>query len=131
MNMKELIVALISFTLGYFTAVTDAYAQTQYFYGPNGNSAGTSFQSGNTTYFYGPNGNSAGTAFQSGNTTYYYGAQGQSEGTASQYGNTTYYYGPQGQPAGTVMSPNAPVRSPAPIYTPMPSAPAYNSFFGR
>jgi hypothetical protein len=84
--MKELIVALISFTLGYFTAVTDAYAQTQFFYGPNGNSAGTSFQSGNTTYFYGPNGNSAGTAFQSGNTTYFYGPNGNSAGTAFQSG---------------------------------------------
>ena len=84
-----------------------------------------------TTYLYGPEGQSLGTAFQSGNTTYYYGPQGQGAGTAMQSGNTTYYYGPQGQAAGTVMSPNAPVRAPAPIYTPAPSEPAYNSFFGR
>jgi len=76
-----------------------------------------------TTYLYGPQGQSLGTAFQSGNTTYYYGAQGQSQGTAMQSGNTTYYYGPQGQAAGTVMSPNAPVRLPAPIYTPAPLYP--------
>jgi hypothetical protein len=82
--MKELIVALISFTLGYFFAPIEVQAQTQYFYGPNGNSAGTAFQSGNTTYFYGPNGNSAGTAFQSGNTTYFYGPNGNSAGTLFQ-----------------------------------------------
>ena len=44
--MKELILALISFTLGYFTSITDVHAQTQFFYGPNGNGAGTAFQSG-------------------------------------------------------------------------------------
>jgi hypothetical protein len=105
--MKELIVALISFTLGYCTAATDAYAQTQYFYGPQGQSAGMAMQSGNTTYFYGP--------------------QGQSVGTAMQSGNTTYLYGPQGQSAGTVMNPVAP------IYTPPTQSltPMYNSIFGK
>ena len=76
-----------------------------------------------TTYLYGPEGQNLGTAFQSGNTTYYYGPQGQGAGTASQYGNTTYYYGPQGQAAGTVMAPIAPARAPAPIYTPAPLYP--------
>jgi hypothetical protein len=84
-----------------------------------------------TTYLYGPQGQSLGTAFQSGNTTYYYGPQGQGAGTAMQSGNTTYYYGPQGQPAGTVMSPNTPVRSPAPIYNPSSMTPTYDSIFGR
>jgi hypothetical protein len=107
--MKELFLVAIAFTLGFFCGATEAQ----------------------TTYLYGPQGQSLGTAFQSGNTTYYYGAQGQSQGTASQYGNTTYYYGAQGQAAGTVTSPNAPVRSPAPIYTPASEAPAYNSIFGR
>jgi hypothetical protein len=107
--MKELFLVAIAFTLGFFCGATEAQ----------------------TTYLYGPQGQSLGTAFQSGNTTYYYGAQGQSQGTASQYGNTTYYYGPQGQAAGTVMSPNTPVRSPAPIYNPAPSVPTYNSLFGR
>jgi uncharacterized protein YaaQ len=107
MNMKELIVALISFTLGYCTAATDVYAQTQYFYGPQGQAAGMAMQSGNTTYFYGP--------------------QGQAAGTAMQSGNTTYLYGPQGQSAGTVMNPVAP------IYTPPTQSltPMYNSIFGR
>ena len=76
-----------------------------------------------TTYLYGPEGQSLGTAFQSGNTTYYYGPQGQGAGTASQYGNTTSYYGPQGQAAGTVMAPTAPARAPAPIYIPAPLYP--------
>lgn len=109
--MSNFFLVAIGFALGFFVGVGEATAQT--------------------TYLYGPQGQSLGTAFQSGNTTYYYGAQGQSQGTASQYGNTTYYYGPQGQAAGTVMSPNAPVRSPAPIYNPAPEAPAYNSLFGR
>jgi hypothetical protein len=105
--MKELIVALISFTLGYFTAVTDTYAQTQYFYGPQGQAAGTAMQSGNTTYFYG--------------------SQGQAAGIAIQSGNTTYLYNPQGQSAGTVMN------SVAPIYTPPTQSltPIFDSVFGR
>jgi YD repeat-containing protein len=109
--MKELIVALISFTLGYCTAATDVYAQTQYFYGPQGQTVGTAMQSGNTTYFYGP--------------------QGQSQGTAMRSGNTTYVYGPQGEAVGTVMAPAAPLVLPnyntsAPSLTPM-----YDSIFGR
>ena len=105
--MKELIVALISFTLGYCTAATDVYAQTQYFYGPQGQAAGTAMQSGNTTYFYG--------------------SQGQAAGTAIQSGNTTYLYNPQGQSAGTVMN------SVAPIYTPPTQSltPIFDSVFGR
>jgi YD repeat-containing protein len=106
--MKELIVALISFTLGYFTAVTDAYAQTTYLYGAQGQSLGTVQQSGNTQYFYGP--------------------QGQSQGTAMRSGNTTYVYGPQGQALGTVMAPMVlpSYNTPAPSLTPM-----YDSIFGR
>jgi glutamate synthase domain-containing protein 3 len=80
MNMKELIVALISFTLGYFTAVTDAYAQTTAIYGPNGQYVGQTFQSGNTTSFYGPTGQYQGQAFRSGNTTSLYGPTGQYQG---------------------------------------------------
>jgi hypothetical protein len=106
--MKSIFIFIAGFIVGYVFTITGCNAQT--------------------TYLYGPQGQSLGTAFQSGNTTYYYGAQGQSQGTASQYGNTTYYYGPQGQGAGTVTSPNTPVRSPAPIYTPEPT---YNSTFGR
>jgi YD repeat-containing protein len=113
MNMKELIVALVSFTIGYLTAVTDVHAQTQYFYGPNGQSAGTAMRSGNTTYFYGPNGQSAGTAMQS--------------------GNSTYLYGPNGQSAGTVMNSAVPVYTPIPMYTPPTQSltPMFDSVFGR
>jgi len=78
--MKELIVALISFTLGYFTAATDAYAQTQYFYGPNGQYQGQAMRSGNTQYFYGANGQYQGQALQSGNITSLYNANGQYQG---------------------------------------------------
>jgi hypothetical protein len=84
--MKELIIALISFTLGYFTAVTDAYAQTQYFYGPNGQYQGQALRSGNTQYFYGANGQYQGQALQSGNITSLYNANGQYQGQA--FGNT-------------------------------------------
>jgi YD repeat-containing protein len=109
--MKELIIALISFTLGYFTAVTDVHAQTTYLYGAQGQSLGTVQQSGNTQYFYGP--------------------QGQSQGTAMRSGNTTYIYGPQGQAVGTVMSPVAPMVLPS-YNTPAPSlTPMYDSIFGR
>ncbi len=111
--MKELIVALISFTLGYFTAVTDVQAQTQYFYGSNGQSAGAAIKSGNSTYFYGPNGQSAGTTIQS--------------------GNSTYLYGPNGQSAGTVMNSAVPVYTPIPMYTPPTQllTPMFDSVFGR
>jgi YD repeat-containing protein len=60
----------------------NAFAQTQYYYGPQGQAQGTANQSGNTTYYYGPQGQAQGTATQSGNTTYYYGPEGQSQGTA-------------------------------------------------
>ena len=88
-----------------------AIAQTQYFYGPNGQSAGSAMQSGNTTYFYGPNGQSAGSAMQS--------------------GNSTYLYGPNGQSAGSVINQSAPIYTPVPIYTPPTQSltPMYNSIF--
>ena len=63
--MKDLILVLISFAVGYFAAITDTQAQTQFFYGPNGQSAGTAIKSGNSTYFYGPQGQSAGTVMNS------------------------------------------------------------------
>jgi len=109
MKMKELIVALISFTLGYFTAATDAYAQTQYFYGPNGQYQGQAMRSGNTQYFYGANGQYQGQALQSGNITSLYNANGQY----------------QGQTMG-----NTPV---VPIYTPPTQSltPMFDSVFGR
>ena len=78
--MKELIVALISFTLGYFTAATDVQAQTQYFYGSNGQYQGQALRSGNTQYFYGANGQYQGQALQSGNITSLYNANGQYQG---------------------------------------------------
>ena len=109
MNMKELIVALISFTLGYFTAATDAYAQTQYFYGPNGQYQGQALRSGNTQYFYGANGQYQGQSLQSGNNQYFYGANGQYQGQT--FGNT---------PA-------------VPVYTPPTQSltPMFDSIFGR
>jgi hypothetical protein len=109
MNMKELIVALISFTLGYFTAVTDAYAQTQYFYGPNGQYQGQAMRSGNTQYFYGPTGQYQGQAFRNGNSTSLYGPTGQYQGQT--FSNT----------------PTAPV-----IIAPQQSlTPMFDSVFGR
>jgi hypothetical protein len=59
---------------------TGALAQTQYFYGPNGQYQGQAMQSGNNQFFYGANGQYQGQAMQSGNSTYFYGPQGQSQG---------------------------------------------------
>jgi glutamate synthase domain-containing protein 3 len=109
--MKELIVALISFTLGYFTAATDAYAQTQYFYGPNGQYQGQAMRSGNTQYFYGANGQYQGQALQSGNITSLYGANGQYQGQTM--GNT-------------VIAPPVLIVPPTQSLTPM-----FDSVFGR
>ena len=81
-----------------------------------------------TTYLYGAQGQSLGTVQQSGNTQYFYGSQGQSLGTAQQSGNTTYVYGAQGQSLGTVM---APFVAPAPVYNPSSRTPIYDSIFGR
>jgi hypothetical protein len=109
MKMKELIVALISFTLGYFTAATDAQAQTTAIYGPNGQYVGQAFQSGNVTSFYGPTGQYQGQAFRSGNTTSLYGANGQYQGQT--FGST-------------------PV---VPVYTPPTQSltPMFDSIFGK
>jgi YD repeat-containing protein len=83
-----------------------------------------------TTYLYGAQGQSLGTVQQFGNTQYFYGAQGQSLGNAQQSGNTTYVYGGQGQSVGTVI---APVYQNMPTYTPNPNSmtPIYDSIFGR
>ena len=107
--MKELIVALISFTLGYFFAATEVQAQTQYFYGSNGQYQGQALRSGNTQYFYGANGQYQGQSLQSGNITSLYNANGQYQGQT--FGNT---------PA-------------VPVYTPPTQSltPMYDSIFGR
>lgn len=84
-----------------------------------------------TTYVYGPQGQSLGTATQSGNTTYYYGPQGQSQGTATRSGNTTYVYGPQGQSVGTVSSPVAPLVMPVYQAPTQSLTPVYDSIFGK
>ena len=107
--MKELILVLISFTVGYFAAITDAYAQTTAIYGPNGQYVGQTFQSGNVTSFYGPTGQYQGQAFRSGNTTSLYGANGQYQGQT--FSNT---------PA-------------VPVYTPPTQSltPMFDSIFGR
>jgi hypothetical protein len=109
--MKELIIALISFTLGYFTAVTDVHAQTQYFYGPNGQYQGQAMRSGNTQYFYGANGQYQGQALQSGNITSLYNANGQYQGQTM--GNT-------------VIIPPVIIAPPTQSLTPM-----FDSIFGR
>ena len=45
---------------------TTALAQTQYYYGSQGQSLGTATQSGNTTYYYGPQGQSQGQVINQG-----------------------------------------------------------------
>lgn len=84
-----------------------------------------------TTYLYGAQGQSLGTVQQSGNTQYFYGPQGQSQGTAMRSGNTTYVYGPQGQSVGTVMAPVAPLVMPVYQAPTQSLTPVYDSIFGR
>jgi len=84
-----------------------------------------------TTYIYGPQGQNAGSAVKSGNTTYFYGAQGQNVGTATTSDNTTYVYGSQGQNIGT-MTNLTPVFV-VPSYAPNPTSltPMYDSIFNK
>ena len=105
------IVALLAAFLAGAIWENQAYAQTTYLYGPQGQSLGTVQQSGNTQYFYGP--------------------QGQSQGTAMRSGNTTYVYGPQGQSVGTVMAPVAPLVMPVYQAPTQSLTPVYDSIFGR
>lgn len=65
---------------------SNAIAQTQYFYGPNGQYQGQAMRSGNTQYFYNANGQYQGQALQSGNITSLYNANGQYQGQT--FGNT-------------------------------------------
>jgi hypothetical protein len=105
------IVALLAAFLAGAIWENQAYAQTTYLYGAQGQSLGTVQQSGNTQYFYGPT--------------------GESQGTATRSGNTTYVYGNQGQSLGTITSPT--VQTPILAYpTPTQSlTPVYDSIFGR
>ena len=105
------IVALLAAFLAGAIWENQAYAQTTYLYGAQGQSLGTVQQSGNTQYFYGP--------------------QGQSLGNAQQSGNTTYVYGPQGQSVGTVMAPVAPLVMPVYQAPTQSLTPVYDSIFGR
>lgn len=84
-----------------------------------------------TTYLYGPQGQSLGTVHQSGNTQYFYGPQGESQGTATRSGNTTYVYGSQGQSLGTVTAPAAPLVMPVYTQPNQSLTPMYDSIFGR
>ena len=88
---------------------SNAIAQTQYFYGPNGQYQGQAMQSGNTQYFYGANGQYQGQALQSGNVTSLYNANGQFQGQTM--GNTFI----------------------TPVYTPPTQSltPMFDSIFGR
>jgi YD repeat-containing protein len=108
MKLTLQIIVLIAAFLAGAIWENQAYAQTTYLYGAQGQSLGTVQQSGNTQYFYGP--------------------QGESRGTAMQSGSTTYVYGAQGQSLGTVM---APFVAPAPVYNPSSMTPIYDSIFGR
>jgi hypothetical protein len=105
----QIVALLVAFLAGAIWE-NQAYAQTTYIYGSQGQSLGTTFQSGNTQYFYGPT--------------------GESQGTATRSGNTTYVYGNQGQSLGTVTSPNAP--APILAYPATQSlTPVYDSIFGK
>ena len=82
-----------------------------------------------TQYFYGPNGQYQGQALQSGTTQFFYGADGQYQGQAFRNGNTTSLYGANGQYQGQTFS-NTPT---VPVYTPPTQSltPMYDSIFGR
>ena len=87
-------------TLLFLTLLSvNAFAQTQQFYGANGQYQGQAMQSGNTTQFYGANGQYQGQAMQSGNTTQYYGGNGQYQGqTMNQAPAPVQNYGNQPLP---------------------------------
>jgi hypothetical protein len=106
----QIIALLVAFLAGAIWE-NQAYAQTTYLYGNQGQSLGTVTQSGNTQYFYGPT--------------------GESQGTATRSGNTTYVYGPQGQSVGTVMAPVAPLVMPVYQAPTQSLTPVYDSIFGR
>lgn len=93
---------------GWLAGVSDCQAQTQYFYGSQGQAIGTAQTFGGTTYFYN--------------------AQGQSVASAQQFSGTTYVYGSQGQNLGTVQT------FTPPTYT-IPATPSltpiYDSIFGK
>jgi YD repeat-containing protein len=112
--MKQFLIMAAIYGCGIVSGygLNDCQAQTQYYYGPQGQSQGTATRSGNTTYYYGPQGQSAGTATQSGNTTYYYGPQGQSQGTTTA---PSYNYNP----------------APIPLINQQSLTPQYDSIFGR
>jgi len=82
-----------------------------------------------TQYFYGPNGQYQGQALQSGTTQFFYGADGQYQGQAFRNGNTTSLYGANGQYQGQTFS-NTPT---VPVYTPPTQSltPMFDSIFGR
>lgn len=72
-------------------ASSQAFGQTQYYYGSGGQMQGYSNQVGNSTYYYGSGGQSLGYSNSVGNNTYYYGPGGQSQGYTTQpYGGAQF-----------------------------------------
>ena len=105
---SNLFYLIIGICMGWLANASDCMAQTQYFYGAQGQAIGTAQTFNGTTYFYN--------------------AQGQSVASAQQFSGTTYVYGSQGQNLGTVQTftPSAYTMPTTPSLTPI-----YDSIFGK
>ena len=63
-----------------------AQAETQFFYGNQGQDIGSSQSAGTSKFYYDANGNNVATSLKAGNTTYYYGSDGSLLGNSMTVG---------------------------------------------
>lgn len=61
-------------------------AETQYFYGSDGQNIGSSQSAGTSKFYYDASGNNVATSLKAGNTTYYYGSDGSNIGSSTTVG---------------------------------------------
>ena len=66
--------------------VMPAQAETQFFYGDQGQNIGSSQSSGTRLFYYDAVGNNLATSMKAGNTTYYYGSDGNLLGNSMSVG---------------------------------------------
>jgi YD repeat-containing protein len=63
-----------------------AQAETQFFYGNQGQDIGSSQSAGTSKFYYDASGNNVATSLKAGNTTYYYGSDGSNIGSSMSVG---------------------------------------------
>jgi YD repeat-containing protein len=70
-----------------FTLISlPAQAETQFFYGNQGQNIGSSQSAGTSKFYYDAEGNNLATSMKAGNTTYYYGSDGNLLGNSMTVG---------------------------------------------